>query len=276
MTTTATKRYLSVQPVALTAGSTSGSVALDAGLECGYVAVINATEAQIYLTPLRTSTLPTDALPFPPDYDLALPIPTSQRFTLFWTSAAALSANQTVIILFSNEPIPLTGGPTTTGGVASSVVVTNTVTAIISQMPDVVVTTLPMITGSNYSSTSPASNPIKVDSSGNQYVNFASTQPVNVENNTQLQNGITGASQVSVTTTAAQLTIPDSIRSLAIQNTSTTAILYLGASDTVSATTGYPVQPMQTLTFDIDPTASGLVFWAIGSADLTAAILGVS
>lgn len=264
------------QQVTLDAGSTSGSTKLQAGFTVSHMAVINQTEATLSMSPGRTSSASTTAVPVPPNFNLAFPVETDQVFTLFWSSDSALPSGADVLVLMSNQPVQLQGGPTTTGGVAQAVTVANTPTVNVGTLPPVTVSSAPQTTGSNYDTTSPGTNPIKVDSDGNQYVNFPSTQNVNVENNTQLQNGIIGASQVSVTTTAAQLTIPDNIRSLAIQNTSTTAILYLGASDTVTSTTGYPVQPMQTLTFDIDPTATGLVFWAIGSADLTAAILGVS
>ncbi|KRW90926.1 hypothetical protein SD51_12205 [Alicyclobacillus tengchongensis] len=270
-------RRVSSLPVSLPTNATSGSFVLHNTFMASYIAVLNESGAQMNVSIGKPSMQPSDALPFNAGVYLSLPLPQeTDTVTVFWDAPTELSPeNNSVIFLFSNLTIPVQGGAMSPGGTAQNVTVMNTVHSIIDSITGgVAVSSMPPILGSDYGN--PAANHvIKVDAAGNQYVVLASGGQVEITNSTLATAGIVGNAQTNVGTTAVQLTVPAGARNFAITNMDSSNTLYLGSSSSVTTSNGFPIAPKQTFAFDCDPTASGIVVWAIATASITVATMGV-
>ena len=271
------KRELYAQPITLPTNVLEGSISIALPWQANNIAVLNYSGATIQYASGRMAQAPADAVLVEPHVYLGLPLEETQSVTIFWSTPSYLSAGDNqLVILFSNLTIPVNGGAMTTGGVATNVTVANTPNVNVVSMPTnigVNVNALPAIEGSDYDAT-PANHIIKVDANGIQYTTIVNSPSVTVANTTLAEAGIVGNAQTAVGATAVQLTVPTGTRNFAIENMDTTNILYLGSSNAVTASDGFPISPKQTFAFDCDPAAT-IVVWAIASAALTVATVGV-
>lgn len=278
MTTTKTLTGDKLQaniPVQLPATGTAGRLDIDLPFTGEYVAILNDSQADIYVAAGHPAQQPADALKFGGNVYLSTSLThLTDKVTLFWTATADLGANNKLQAIFSNVTIPVQGGTMARGGVASSVDVVNTPSVTVVSIPDVTVSSTPAIQGSDYA-TPAANHTAKVDSTGLVHTAVDSIGDVTIANTTLANAGIIGETQITVGTAAVEVTLPAGCRSFAMQNLDTTNPIYLGSSSAVTTATGYPVQPKQEFGFDVDPTASGIVVWAIAVANVTVATIGV-
>jgi len=112
--------------------------------EASFIAVLNSSGAVLAYSKGDNYLQPADAVLVEPYIYIGLPMVSAQKLTVHWTSAGALSlTNNQAVLLFSNAPLPVSGGPMTTGGVASNVTLVGTPTVNINTMPNVAVTSMP-------------------------------------------------------------------------------------------------------------------------------------
>jgi hypothetical protein len=85
-------------------------------------------------------------------------------------------------------------------------------------------------------------------------------------NSTTVQTGIQIGSQQSIGVAAIAMGIPIGCKSVVITNTDSVNTVYLGHDNTVTAGTGYPLKPGQSIGMDTDSTQASFTGYAIASA----------
>ena len=111
-----------------------------------------------------------------------------------------------------------------------------------------------------------------IPSGTNQIGHVIIDSPTNAQ---AITTGIVGGSQQTIGVVAVQVTIPSNIKKLAIKNTDTINLLYLGKDNTVTTSNGFPIDPKGVYSEDVIP-GSTITVWAIASTPLTIAVLGVA
>jgi len=136
-----------------------------------HMAVLNSSGASLAVATGSIFQIPAEAMYFEPYIYLSIPVEERTQFTVFWESSSLLSDdNNSILLIFSDEPIPVQGGAMTTGGVAQNVEIVNTASVAVVNTPSVDVSSLPAVSGFNYDSNLPNNNRMKTDSDGNQFV----------------------------------------------------------------------------------------------------------
>ena len=135
------------KPFRLPNSGTSGRLDIDIPKAAEYIAVMNGTGAQVAYSKGTNYDQPPDAIVIQPYVYMGLPMELTQKLTLHWTAInGELSSSQDKgVLIFSNQPIVVSGGPVTTGGVASNVNVQNTPSVNINTIPNLVVASMPNV-----------------------------------------------------------------------------------------------------------------------------------
>ena len=300
----ADQRKMYSYPLTLEAGQTSGWKQIELPFPASNIAVLNSSTATISYQVGQATALSPDAVPVAPGVFIGMPMITTDKITIFWSSTnpiSSTSGNQ-VVIVTSNLTISVSGGAMQAGGVSSNVTVTSipsiSLGAGTNNIGHVDVDALPALPAGANSIGNVGLNaginnighvdvdalpalPAGANTIGNVGLNAGTNNigSVDIASTANLAQaattGIASASQEAVGTGAAALTMPTNVRQIAIQNTSSSATLYIGPAGVTTAT-GFPIGPNSTFVMDVVPNATALTVYAIGSAALTAAVLGVA
>ncbi len=283
------KGWIWSKPLSLPGVGTSGRFDIDIPRAARFMAVLNGSGAVLAYSKGTNYAQPLDAILTQPYIYIGMPIDETQNATMHWSTPSPLGAgaNQAVV-LFSNEPIIVSGGPMTTGGIASNVTVTGTPTVNINTMPNVVIASMPALpVGANHIgevavNTMPivhviedtAANPPNLDATISSVVTAVNGVKTAVATAAQAAtSGIISGSQIAVATTATILfSGVVSGRTINIQNFDTVNKLYLGPATVTNANGGLYVGPNGgVFSLDVIP-GSTIVIYGAGSAALTAGI----
>ena len=164
-------RWVWTKPFKLSNSTLLGSFIVDIPQAAEFMAVMNGSGAQIAMSLGTTYSQPQDAITIQPFVYMGFPISRTQKMTAHWNAPNGTLAvgSDSGVLIFSNEPIIVSGGPVTTGGVASNVNVQNTATVNINTMPELTIVAAPTVKGSDYAG-SPANHVLKVGAGGELYL----------------------------------------------------------------------------------------------------------
>jgi hypothetical protein len=296
-------RWIIKQPFQLSTSALSGKFEVNIPRLASNIAVLNKTGATLVFTEGQVSVQPQDAVAVDPHVYIGLPLKETQILTIFWSTQTLLSASDAKgVLMFSNEPINISGGAMTTGGVASNVQVTNTPNVnvnnmpnvdiqslpalapganhigevAVSSLPNVVVSSLPAIVGDVDVLTLPAITgavdvltlPALV--AGNALIGKVQIDsPIMAQASTQ---GFTAGIQVAIGTGSTVIVNGvTNARTILIQNFDTSNSLYLGIATVTTANAGTKVAPGGSFSLDIVP-GSNIVIYGVASVALTAGL----
>lgn len=238
-----TTSLLSRHTEVLTQGATSGRFIVTIPFPSDYVAIVNQSAANVLFVEGELYTQSPEVTPVEPGGYISTRMRETQKVTVFWNSATGLAANSTVMLQFSNEPIPMQAGNITPNSTTSNVAVTNAPNVNVASMPNVAVSSLP-------------AGAIESVSSGVVY-----------------------NAQVALGAAAVQITIPNNLgikRVLLKLPATSTGPVFLGKDGTVTTATGGAIDPGDpSLEFPVVANST-LAIWGIAAAAQTITVLGLA
>ncbi len=288
--------WIWTKPFSLPTVGTSGKFDVDIPKAARFMAILNSSGAIVAVSNGTQFTQPQEAIIIQPFIYIGIPIEETQKQTVHWTSTAPLTlAASRGVLMYSNEPITVSGGPMTTGGVAAGVNVLNSVT-IGNPLPvgantigGVNVVSMPSIPpGANtiggvnvvsMPSIPPGANHIgevslsAVIDSPNMDVPLSTVVTAAAKAPQAATVGFISGSRVAVGTGATVLfNGVVTGRTINIQNFDASEILYLGPATVTNANGGIYVGPNGgVFSLDVIP-GSNIIIYGAGSAALTAGI----